>query len=889
MIPCAPSRGGLPARAPEEVRRGHLELVVRRVRLVVGSDSRRVPSCSARGWHPGPRGAWPTLEEVWRASRERAPESVRAQSETCLARSEGVRRAHVVVRQPSLLVTADHGVGRDARSGASAGLQASGAARGCRSRSRGSAAARMRSVDALVSWREREQAAVEGRAGGAAIAAYGHAIVARARVDLASQAEEQARSELTWFEARVEAGDATAVDRSLAQTELARYAQLRAEAQIDLAEAQADLRALTGLADVGDPPADVEPPCRDGRTGDAAGVGRCRPAIEAFERERTYWDRQADAGADDALGAARRDRHRRAGRVRADPRRRGPRLVASPHPRATTARSRAPRRPASRAGPTARRCARAVEASVRGLRRADDAHERRGRRARLRRASPPPRASCRPRTAPSGRASWSSYAYSTRDETSRSCGADASISLESGWRAYGELAALLGVLAVSALQADLALLRTGLAFVAARCALFRRSAAGRRGVASGAARADARRRDAGPALRIVAFDPAVLGRLGIRVEAAGTSGPAHTVRVSGTLDYDLDHYAEVGALLEGRVASVTARVGDRVKKGQVLATLVVPSIAEAQAELPHRPGRGDRGAQEPRPRDRPPRQPADHGARGRGRQQRRRQGAGRPGRGRGEAATRSASSSRQRHERRRAPGRYSSSRRSTASSCARDAVLGGFLEPNKTAFVVADLSSSAPSLEIFEGDLPYVQPRGRGATSPSTPSRQGLRGPRRPARPAGRRAPRARCARASPCRTPTASSGPGLFVRAAIDAAARARWRRACSSRRRRCSRSAARTSSSSSARRARTRSVRCSSRGATTDVGRRSPRGSRAARTSSSRARSCSAGRSRANERASSRCGRREPPRRAHARRRHHRRRASSPTRACPSTPFPT
>ena len=89
--------------------------------------------------------------------------------------------------------------------------------------------------------------------------------------------------------------------------------------------------------------------------------------------------------------------------------------------------------------------------------------------------------------------------------------------------------------------------------------------------------------DAGAALRLVAFDPATLARLGIRVEPAGTRGPAHTLRVSGTLDYDLDRYAEVGALMQGRVSSVAARVGDHVLKGQVLATLVVPSIADAQA------------------------------------------------------------------------------------------------------------------------------------------------------------------------------------------------------------------------------------------------------------------------------------------------------------------
>ncbi len=235
------------------------------------------------------RAEWPSLEEVWRASRQRAPESVEAQSETMLARSEGVGARMSSFDNPSLLVSADHGVGATP-AGASAGLQATGQL-GIPIEITGQRSARIRSTEALISWRERQQAAAEGRAGGAAIAAYGHAVVARARVDLASQAEEQARTEVTWFEARVQAGDATAVDRSLAQTELARYAQFRAEAQIDLVEAQADLRALTELPDLGDPPAGFEPalPPRTGARGSLA-----PPAVEAFEREQVYWDREAD-------------------------------------------------------------------------------------------------------------------------------------------------------------------------------------------------------------------------------------------------------------------------------------------------------------------------------------------------------------------------------------------------------------------------------------------------------------------------------------------------------------------------------------------------------------------------------------------------------------------
>jgi cobalt-zinc-cadmium efflux system outer membrane protein len=237
--------------------------------------------------------AWPTLEEVWRASRERAPGSVRAQSETLLARADGVGARTSSLDNPRLQITADHGVGATP-SGASAGLQASGQL-ALPIDFAGQRSARIRSVDALVAWRESEEAAAAGRAGGAAIDAYGRAVVARARVEQASEAEDQARTEVAWFEARTDAGDATAVDRSLAQVELARHAQFRAEAQIELVEAQADLIALTGLTGAGEPPAEAAPP--PWRPSPAAGPARIveqSPGIEAFDREQAFWGRQVE-------------------------------------------------------------------------------------------------------------------------------------------------------------------------------------------------------------------------------------------------------------------------------------------------------------------------------------------------------------------------------------------------------------------------------------------------------------------------------------------------------------------------------------------------------------------------------------------------------------------
>jgi membrane fusion protein, heavy metal efflux system len=82
----------------------------------------------------------------------------------------------------------------------------------------------------------------------------------------------------------------------------------------------------------------------------------------------------------------------------------------------------------------------------------------------------------------------------------------------------------------------------------------------------------------------VKFDMKSLERLGIKVEAAGSHSGALDLEVPGSLEYNLDHYAEVGTLVDGRLTAVNVKPGDAVKRNQVLGTLVVPSIANAQAE-----------------------------------------------------------------------------------------------------------------------------------------------------------------------------------------------------------------------------------------------------------------------------------------------------------------
>lgn len=84
--------------------------------------------------------------------------------------------------------------------------------------------------------------------------------------------------------------------------------------------------------------------------------------------------------------------------------------------------------------------------------------------------------------------------------------------------------------------------------------------------------------------RTVSFDAPTLERLGVRTELVGDMNAKLTLEFPGTLEYAPELYAQVGTLFEGRLTSANVKVGDRVRKGQVLATIAAPSLVNAQAD-----------------------------------------------------------------------------------------------------------------------------------------------------------------------------------------------------------------------------------------------------------------------------------------------------------------
>lgn len=206
--------------------------------------------------------------------------------------------------------------------------------------------------------------------------------------------------------------------------------------------------------------------------------------------------------------------------------------------------------------------------------------------------------------------------------------------------------------------------------------------------------------------KMVKLDPKTLERLGVKVEVAGGREGESRLEIPGSLEYNIEKYAEIGTVVDGRVSQIMVRVGDKVKKGQTLGTLVVPSIAQAQA---------DYIAAEAAART-----AKDHAAREENL-------LGQQLTTAHEAEVARADAVRTQSEHQAAAARLQVlgvakpiqgaqiSGAGTLTLVApidgvvvrRDAVLGKFLHSSETAFVVADPTDLRASLNVYESDLVY--------------------------------------------------------------------------------------------------------------------------------------------------------------------------------------
>lgn len=208
--------------------------------------------------------------------------------------------------------------------------------------------------------------------------------------------------------------------------------------------------------------------------------------------------------------------------------------------------------------------------------------------------------------------------------------------------------------------------------------------------------------------KIVKFDQKSLERLGIRVEAAGSTVGALDLEVPGSLEYNLEKYAEVGTIVDGRLTSVTVKPGDTVKKGQVLATLVVPSIANAQA---------DYLAAEAAAKSSKENATREQNLLDKGLTTAREAELAKAEAQKTEAELAAAKAKLQ------ALGVTTPTAGSNISGAGkltlvapldgvvvrRDAILGRYLQAKETAFVIADPSDLRASINVYEADLPYFR------------------------------------------------------------------------------------------------------------------------------------------------------------------------------------
>jgi membrane fusion protein, heavy metal efflux system len=72
-------------------------------------------------------------------------------------------------------------------------------------------------------------------------------------------------------------------------------------------------------------------------------------------------------------------------------------------------------------------------------------------------------------------------------------------------------------------------------------------------------------------------------RAGVKVEAIKAEVLGETIQVTATIQPEQDRLARVAPRIEGRITSAPAKLGDRVRAGQTLATLDSVDVAEAHA------------------------------------------------------------------------------------------------------------------------------------------------------------------------------------------------------------------------------------------------------------------------------------------------------------------
>lgn len=237
------------------------------------------------------RAEFPSLDRSIQLARQHAIVVAEAEGEVGVARAQMAGARQSIFGNPSSDIQIDQGIGT------SQPLQALsytyfpidlGGQRG----------ARIDEADRLLAWRKLGVADARAAATGETVAAYGEVIVGAARITESQAGEATAREEARYMAGRLEAKDTTVYEKSLADAEVARWVQSRAEAEVRFAAARARFGQLTGTVDV-PPPPKTTPLTTPGlrATWDDAYVARAvdrAPIIQRLLAEGGYWAASAE-------------------------------------------------------------------------------------------------------------------------------------------------------------------------------------------------------------------------------------------------------------------------------------------------------------------------------------------------------------------------------------------------------------------------------------------------------------------------------------------------------------------------------------------------------------------------------------------------------------------
>jgi cobalt-zinc-cadmium efflux system outer membrane protein len=152
---------------------------------------------------------------------------------------------------------------------------------------------RIEEANQLIAWRKQGLVNAEAIASSETVASYGELLISSARVVEATSGEATAREEAKYFQGRFEAKDTTQYEKSIAEAEVARWVQSKAEAELRVASGRARFEAVTGEpTDPPPAPASVLPPTLKNNWDDGyiVRVAEKAPIVSRYAAEQHYWE-----------------------------------------------------------------------------------------------------------------------------------------------------------------------------------------------------------------------------------------------------------------------------------------------------------------------------------------------------------------------------------------------------------------------------------------------------------------------------------------------------------------------------------------------------------------------------------------------------------------------